>query len=60
MELALDEPTEGDAVIEVGEIAVIFNRQDKLYVHKSIIDYSDDYPGNGFKVTPFFNGFNDC
>ena len=58
--MALDELTDSDAVLEINGIEVAFNKQDKLYVHKSAIDYHESFPGNGFKVTPFFNGFTKC
>lgn len=58
--MALDELTDGDGVLEINGIEVAFNKQDKLYIHKSTIDYHESFSGNGFKVTPFFNGFTDC
>jgi len=58
--LALDELNEGDAVIDIDGIEVVFNKQEKLYIHKSSIDYSEEFAGNGFQVTPWFNGFGKC
>lgn len=55
--MALDELKEDDGKIEVDGIVVAFNKQDKLYIHKSTIDYSEDYPGDGFLITPWFQGF---
>lgn len=57
LEVTLDELREGDGKISIDGIDVIFEKQHKLYVHKSEIDYDPKFPGNGFQVTPWFNGF---
>jgi Fe-S cluster assembly iron-binding protein IscA len=57
LELTLDELTDEDGKVSVDDIEIIFNRQEKLYIHKSIVDYDSAYPENGFKVTPWFQGF---
>jgi len=38
-------------------ITFIFNKKDKLYVHKSRIEYDESVGGNGFIVIPWFQGF---
>ena len=57
LELALEESKEDEVVIKVDGIELYFKKLDKLYIHKSSIDYCEEYPGNGFKVTPWFDGF---
>jgi Fe-S cluster assembly iron-binding protein IscA len=48
---------EGDSKMAVEGVEIIFNKQDKLYIHKSIVDYKSSNPGNGFEVIPWFQGF---
>ncbi len=55
--VTLDEFKEGDGKITVDGIEIIFNRKEKLYVHKSIVHYEESNLGNGFDVQPWFAGF---
>lgn len=57
LKLTLDELEDDDGKISVEGLEVIFKKKEKLYVHKSVVDYDISYPDNGFKVTPFFQGF---
>ncbi len=57
MELTLDELNENDGKVNVDGIDIIFNKKDKLYIHKSAVDYNDSNPGNGFAVKAWFQGF---
>lgn len=57
LELTLDELNENDGKVNVDGIDIIFNKKDKLYIHKSAVDYNDSNPGNGFAVKAWFQGF---
>jgi len=55
--VVLDEQREGDAVAESDSIRFVFKRADRLYVHKSTIDFDPLRPGAGLVVIPWFKGF---
>ena len=53
MRIALDEQKEEDKMISVDGIDIIFNKKEKLYIHKCTIDRED----NRLVVIPWFRGF---
>ena len=55
--MTLDELTADDGKLLVDDIEVIFNKQDKLYVHKCRVDLDENSENGDLKVTPFFQGF---
>lgn len=44
-------------MLVANEIHFVFKKQDKLYIHKSTIDFDPLDPERGLFVTPWFNGF---
>lgn len=60
LDVTLDELRAGDAEILTDGIHIIFNKKEKLYVHKSTIDCDDTSNDDCLVVLPWFKGFGFC
>ena len=57
LKLALDEPNESDMKVQSGGVDIIFNHKDKLYIHKSVVDFFKIGDFEQFEIKPWFGGF---
>lgn len=56
MGLALDEPTDDDEKLSVGELEILVERRAAAFADQSIIDYVDSVWGRGFSIRPTYGG----
>jgi iron-sulfur cluster assembly accessory protein len=48
--MALDEPMEGDEVIEKDSVKILVDAKSLQFLNGSTVDYSDDLAGAGFRI----------
>ena len=56
MGLALDEPTDEDEKLSVGELEILVEPRAAAFADQSIIDYVDSVWGRGFSIRPIYGG----
>lgn len=49
--MLLDNPSEGDAVVQAGSVAVFVDGESQSFLRGSVLDYCDDLTGSGFRIS---------